>query len=176
MYLEQSIQEVLKVGNENLEEIFNEVKEKLLLDWANFYLEQSYHQAFTLFDNATISNSFEPRSLRKILNDYSYSDFKRDQANWLANGRQTWLISGNLEKEEAISIVKGARASFNLKGLEVGDLQDIRALSIDKGHYYHIDAPLEDEQNENSCAVTYYEVGISEAANLKPRLTNLVMM
>lgn len=107
-----------------------------------------------------MSNSFELRSLRNLLTDYSYTDFKRDQANWLANGRQTWLISGNIEKEEAISIVTGARSSFNLKGIEVGDLQDIRTLSIGKGHYYHIETQLEDETNENSCAITYYEIGL----------------
>ena len=28
--------------NKDLEQVFDQIKEKLLLDWKNFYLEQSY--------------------------------------------------------------------------------------------------------------------------------------
>lgn len=45
-YLEESIARLLSMKNdsasEQLAEIFEQVKEKLLSDWKNFYLEQSY--------------------------------------------------------------------------------------------------------------------------------------
>lgn len=72
--------------------------------------------------------------------------------------------------------MEGARSSFSLKGVEVGDLADIRTLSIDSGHYYHIETPLEDKTNENSCAITYYEVGMPDESDIKKRLTNFVVM
>lgn len=76
VYIQESINQIVQIkGQEQLEDIFNEVKNKLLMDWGNFYFEQSYQQAFTLFDNATVSNSFELSKLRSHLEEYSYSDF-----------------------------------------------------------------------------------------------------
>ena len=44
-YIKESIEKMLSlkdVNDSELEEIFNQVKEKLLVDWKNFYFEQSY--------------------------------------------------------------------------------------------------------------------------------------
>ena len=48
-----------KVASGDLEETFNQVKEKLLSDYKNFYYEQSYQQAFALFENMMINTSLE---------------------------------------------------------------------------------------------------------------------
>jgi len=45
-YIEESIQKLLKMQeeteNDQLEDIFDQVKEKLMSDWKNLYFEQSY--------------------------------------------------------------------------------------------------------------------------------------
>lgn len=46
--------------DESLREIFDQVKEKLLADWKNFYYEQSYQQAFSLFEVTFVNIANEP--------------------------------------------------------------------------------------------------------------------
>jgi trehalose-6-phosphate synthase len=45
-YIEESITKLLSMKNQSndeaLKEIFDQVKEKLMADWKNFYYEQSY--------------------------------------------------------------------------------------------------------------------------------------
>ena len=100
-YVLDSISQLVQMRQVNLEEIFDQVKEKLLKDWANFYLGQSYQQAFTFFDNNTLNTSVEMKVLSQLLESYTFSEFEAQHKDWLANGRQTWLVSGNLMPEEA---------------------------------------------------------------------------
>ena len=62
-YIEESIGRLLSMKNDsasdNLREIFEQVKEKLLADWKNFYYEQSYQQAFALFENLLVNTAIE---------------------------------------------------------------------------------------------------------------------
>ena len=50
VYIQESIERILDLkspeNREQLEIVFNQVKDKLLADWKNFYFEQSYQQAF----------------------------------------------------------------------------------------------------------------------------------
>ena len=75
------------MDSSTLQKTFDQVKEKLLMDFSNFYLEQSYQQAFSMFDNATINTSFEVKTLRQILERYDFDDFVRDHSKWLKNGK-----------------------------------------------------------------------------------------
>ena len=68
-YIEESITQLQKMRQEveseeaqsqkDMEEIFDHVKEKLLGDWKNLYYEQSYQQAFALFENLCINAAVE---------------------------------------------------------------------------------------------------------------------
>jgi len=58
-YIEESIAKIVEMKGENLEKTFDQMKEKLLVDFNNFYFEQSYQQAFTIFDNVTLNASVE---------------------------------------------------------------------------------------------------------------------
>ena len=57
-YITETIVKLNQLQSEDLEDIFNQVKEKLLLEWKNAYLKQSYQQAFMQFDNICYKNSF----------------------------------------------------------------------------------------------------------------------
>jgi secreted Zn-dependent insulinase-like peptidase len=54
-------------------------------------------------------------------------------------------------------------------------MADVRTTAIEQGHSFHIEKSLEDKQNENSCNVTYYEVGV-QGSDLKAKLTNSIVM
>ncbi len=41
-YINESLHRLKAMEQQDLEEIFNQVKEKLLVEWKNAYLEQSY--------------------------------------------------------------------------------------------------------------------------------------
>lgn len=72
-------------------------------------------------------------------------------------------------------MVEKARSHFNLENVDIEDLQDVRTIAIEDGHSFHIEKPLEDKTNENSCNVTYYEVGV-QGSDLKAKLTNSIVM
>lgn len=71
--------------------------------------------------------------------------------------------------------MENARGRFDLSPIRIEDLAGIRATAIEEGHSFHIEQNLEDDSNENSCAVTYYEVGV-EGDSLNKKLTNTIMM
>lgn len=59
--------------------------------------------------------------------------------------------------------------------MKIERLADVRTIAIEDGHSFLIERPLQDKNNENSCIVTYYEVGI-EGDDLKQKLTNSIVM
>lgn len=63
------------------------MKEKLLADWKNFYYEQSYQQAFALFENVMINVALEYKQMRHILEAYTFADFQEQHSKWLVSGR-----------------------------------------------------------------------------------------
>ncbi len=58
-----------------MQDIFNQVKEKLMQDWYNFYLEQSYRQAAATLESIILTPAFTKRQLRDDLENYSFEDF-----------------------------------------------------------------------------------------------------
>lgn len=52
----------------------------------------------------------------------------------------------------------------------------MRALAIEDGHSFIVERDLVDKENENSCTITYYEVGTAENDDLRLGLTNSIMM
>ena len=86
-----------------------------------------------------------------------------------------WFVTGNCGHEQAVELVEKAKSRFDLSSIKIEDLADIRAVAVDAGHSFHIERSLIDTTNENSCAVTYYEVGI-QGDSLKQKLTNNIVM
>jgi secreted Zn-dependent insulinase-like peptidase len=48
-------------------------------------------------------------------------------------------------------------------------------MAIEDGHSFVVERSLEDKQNENSCNITYYEIGI-QGSDRKEKLTNSIVM
>jgi len=97
--------------------------------------------------------------MRNILSSYTYADFKEHSKEWLKSGRQCWYITGNYENEAAKKLVEDASKQLDLKAIRVEDLAPVRTIAIEDGHSFLIEHPLQDTTNENSCIMTYFEVG-----------------
>lgn len=151
------------------------MKEKLLLDWKNHYLGQSYQQAFAQFDTLMIDIAQEKKKLRPLLEAYTYEKFKEQIQSWMIGGRFLWYICGNYDQDKAIELVEKTRQKFNVKPLEHASLTRVKPIAIQDGKCYVIEQGLEDKTNENSCVVTYFESG-PEGSDLKLKLINKVVM
>jgi secreted Zn-dependent insulinase-like peptidase len=82
-YVNETIKKLKDMPSLDLSEMFDQTKEKLLLEWKNAYLGQSYNQAFALFDSATLSRAVEKKVLSPLLENYSYEKFKSELAQWM---------------------------------------------------------------------------------------------
>ena len=102
----------------DLEHQFNQVKEKLLLDWENFYLQQSYLISIGSLPNLIINKSFESSEKRDALAQLDYAKFKEYQQNWMKTGKTVWFVCGNYGHDEAVELVEKARAKMQLGKLE----------------------------------------------------------
>jgi len=71
-------------------------------------------------------------------------------------------------------MVSQASEKFKLAPIGVSDLPDVQAISIPDKISFNIEQPLTDKTNENSCVLTYYELGLEDCA--KTKLTNEIVM
>jgi insulysin len=161
--------------SQDLQQLFNQAKEELLLDWKNFYLEKSYTQARSLIKTILVNVEMEKKQLRSHLENFSYSLFQEYLKDWFKNGRYLWYIGGNISEESALAIVDNVQKKFDLTELAMEDITDVRTISLDNKVSYHIELPLIDDKNDNSCNLTYYEVGPVKT-DLKLRMCNMVVM
>lgn len=74
-YVMQTLDKLNEMRNADLKEIFEQVKEKKLREWKNFYLEKTYLQLFQSWDNVFLDVSFSPKVLRELLENYNYEQF-----------------------------------------------------------------------------------------------------
>ena len=86
---------MIAMKNEDMRQVFEQVKEKLLQDWKNFYLEQTYRQASPTFDAMLINLKSEKKQLRKSLENFSYEMYQEYSKEWMVSGRSVWYICGN---------------------------------------------------------------------------------
>ena len=97
--------------------------------------------------------------MREVLEKFTYQDYKNDVQHWLKSGRFVWYISGNYSHDGAIQLVEETRKMFNLKNTLICDLPLVKTAQPDKGIAYCVEVPLEDDSNDNSCVLTYFETG-----------------
>ena len=113
------------------------MKEKLLQEWKNVYLEQVFRLAYSSIDSILINNISEKKQMREYLQHMSYEEFKALRKQWLQTGRTMWFICGNVSKDVAKKIVEDSLTSLTVKPCPVEMLSDVRPidLSSDKDHF-----------------------------------------
>lgn len=136
------------------------MKEKLLQEWKNVYLEQVFRLAYSSIDTILINNASEKKNMREYLQHMTYEEFKSLRKQWLTTGRSMWFITGNVGKDTAKKIVEDSIVALKVKPCPVEMLSDIRPIDLnsDKDHFQRIDFTVEDPSNDNSCIVRYYQL------------------
>lgn len=74
-FVEQTLTRLCQMKDQNLAKAFEQVKEKLLLDWKNCYMDQSYQQAIAAFGCLAVNLAMEKKQMRKHLETFTYEDF-----------------------------------------------------------------------------------------------------
>jgi len=174
-FVDETFNKINEMKDADLQQIFDAVKEKLLLEWKNFYLEKSYLQCFRSWDNLIFDNSFQPKQLAELLQNYTYEQFATQLKTWLVQGRTVWFASGNLTQDQAIAMVEHQAALMKLQPLAVTDLNGANPVKVAAGEYHRVNVPLTDATNENSALISFFETGIS-SQSIKNDLTSKLVM
>lgn len=61
LFISETIDQILSLKDKNVEKIFDQVKEKLLQDWKNFYFEQTSRQASQLLSKVLVDVNLEKK-------------------------------------------------------------------------------------------------------------------
>ena len=95
----------------------------------------------------------------------------------MKTGKTVWLVSGNYNHDKAVELVEKAREKLQMDKLEqdYSEVTDVNAIALDEKVTYTIDVPLKDKKNENSCLLSYFEVGF-KGDDLKQELVNACLM
>ena len=96
------------------------------------------------------------------------------RAQWLHTGRMVWIVYGNVHKNAAIKLVEDCRAQLPICAVARHELQDYRCVSLPEmsnKSNVRLDFPVAEESNENSCLLTYFQMGV-EGKDSKMRLMN----
>ena len=100
--------------DQDLSQIFEQAKEKLLQDWKNFYLDQTYKQIRPTLECLLVNLKLEKKHLRSHLEKFGYDGFTGYIKDWLKTGRSVWYITGNYDHDKCILLVEDARKKFGL--------------------------------------------------------------
>ena len=158
-FILESMKMVKQMPSEDLNQIFAQVKEQLLLKWKNFYLEPSYKLASNSITSIVVNVAMEKKQLRHHLESFNFDKFQEYLADWLKAGRYVWYVCGNFGQEKAIELVESVKTEMALADVKIEELADVRAVSLPAGTCLLIEQPLESKDNDNSCCFSYYEVG-----------------
>ena len=75
-------------------------------------------------------------------------------------GRLVWFITGNISHDQAIHIADETRAKLKLKSIDIMELVKIKAVDQHEKVATSFEFELEDEENKDSCLITFYEIGL----------------
>lgn len=174
-FVEETLKRIKGFNAAEHEPLFNQVKEKLMQQWYNFYLEQAYMQGVAQFENIIITTAFEKKELRTLLTEMTFEQFTKQAKKWLQSARFVWFVHGNISKEQALGLVETARNTILPKSIAKEDLVDVRCIALPAGKTFLLEKTLEDPTNENNCLISYFEVG-PEDTDLKTKLIHAVAM
>jgi insulysin len=82
-FVEETLKRIKGLKVHEMPDTFAQVKEKLMQNWFNFYLEQAYQQAYFTFDNIMLTTAFEKKQLRSILESLTFEEFCKQSEEWL---------------------------------------------------------------------------------------------
>lgn len=158
-YIVEIMKRILAMKDSDQKNTFDNIKEKLLLDWKNFYLDQTFRQIMPTFRVLMYKNAWEHRELRKVLEDFTYEKFMEQVNTWLKGGQYVFYVYGNYESDGAIKLVEQVRDLLKLEATNMKKLPHVNTLQLQEGQSVTVWDELDDKTNDNSCVVSYYQLG-----------------
>lgn len=107
-----------------------------------------------------MEGDWEEKKKRVITEEMTYEDFKQMQAQWLNSGRMVWFVYGNVPKDKAVATIDQAKNILKLTPVNRESLVDIRTLDVLPGQIHRVDFQVEDPKNDNSCLISYWQLGL----------------
>jgi len=139
---------------------FNTQVEKISKELRNFYYSIPYSQGMSYLDLLLRESSVEPSEKINIIEkSIDLEGLNRFVQNYLSNMRFSWLIQGNLTKEEALEITESVHTIMKKDLLKEEEMNITRYANIPVNHNYYFVLPAMNKENLNSAVVTYYQFG-----------------
>lgn len=104
--------------------------------------------------------TYEKSLLASEAEKMTFENFIQMKSQWFKNGRMVWFVYGNINSDSALKIASDANAVISLKPTAKLALPDYRILKVpeqSEGNM-RLDFPVVDEDNENSCFMSYFQV------------------
>lgn len=98
-FVSETLQRISAFKQADCAEIFAQVKEQLLQEWKNHYLNQVFRLAYAELDTYLFECDNEKSKLSQILEAFTYERFMAMKALWLQSGRMLWYVYGNIGKD-----------------------------------------------------------------------------
>jgi len=160
-FVGETVKRIAAFRNGECREVFYQVKEQLMQEWKNHYLNQVFRLAAAEMDTYLYANDVEKSKLSELLASFDYETFKTMQSEWLRHGRMLWYAQGNLSKDQAKTIVDQAVTLLSLQPVPRDELTDVRVVDLSSlpENFHRLDFTVQDASNENSCLVAYFQYG-----------------
>ena len=132
-YIIEIMKRILTMKDSDQKNTFDNIKEKMLLDYKNFYLDQTFRQIMPTFRVLMYKNAWEHRELRKVLEDFTYEQFMDQVKTWLKGGQYVFYVYGNYEANGAIKLVEQVRDLLKLAPTNMKKLPHVNSLQLQEG-------------------------------------------
>jgi insulysin len=168
-YLIKFFEKLKEFKAEDWEERFDNLKEKKLRNKKNFFKNSPVSQASTFRSIAIHSGASEthPAEAVEILKSVTFKNFVDFHKEWLKTTRATWLVAGNISKEQSTRIgttIESFLKQFHSAStvLPVYLVPEVRVVNIGKEEewFYEFKIKAEDgpSKETNSAIVSYYQL------------------
>ncbi|CAD8060229.1 unnamed protein product [Paramecium primaurelia] len=159
-FLPDMLKKVLDFKVENYKDNYDTQLAKLICDLENFSRSPPYSQARTLSMLLLRDcGSFDPEDLLKTIRLIQFDDLIYFQNHFMDKCRFEWLIMGNIQESNAVSIVKQSEELFKKSLiLQKEEVLQVRSINIPENIIYNYTRYLNSETETNSSVILYFQL------------------
>jgi len=134
--------------------------EKYSKELKNFYFSAAYQQAMGYLDYLIKEPAYEPSSKLGFLEEkLGLNELTSFVSNYLKKIRFTWLVQGNISKEDSLELTNSVEDFVKRDLLPEEDANITRIACLPNNVNYYYILPSQNKNNENSSLITYYQFG-----------------
>ncbi|ORX53679.1 hypothetical protein DM01DRAFT_1336212 [Hesseltinella vesiculosa] len=150
---------------------FDVIKEQAIRDYDNFHLEAPFQHAAYYATYALLEHMWKIDDLRSEIKDVSLQDVQSTFPLLLAHLHLEALVHGDMNKAEAIDIVRNAETMIQPRPLSASQFVSNRSVLLPEGHSYTYQLAVADAKDVNSAVEFYMQVCDCTNVPLRTRLS-----